>query len=288
METYHSAESFLVIPVSGDEVKRQVSPTEQGEILTADNGVLQIKADSSFAPALFSLQYQGEEWLDSSYPLPQPKSWWNPWTGGIIAGPEDISLLSLLEEPREASFAELADNQGNRWSGLKISIEVTRNRKMRGLALHHYFLLLPGSPVLASVVQIMQNTGAPLHPLKLHTSAFYKTGSQLKDGRGTLKNANGEQITYKAGRVQNETISAGGIIQYHSSERKQRLSLMSSPDQAAPELMVNTHVISSYVAEQLYLKDGESRFSTPQFYLLSDLDIPEEAFRDLLNIKFNL
>lgn len=288
METYHSVESFLVIPVSGDEVKRQVSPTEQGEVLTADNGVLQIKADSSFAPALFSLQYQGQEWLDSSYPLPQPKSWWNPWTGGIIAGPEDISLLSLLEEPREASFAELVDNQGNRWSGLKISVEVTRNRKLRGLTLHHYFLLLPGAPVLASVVQIMQNTGAPLNPLKLHTSAFYKTGSQLKDGRGTLKNANGEQITYKAGRVQNETISAGGVIQYHSSERKQRLSLISSPDQAAPELMVNTHVISSYVAEQLYLKDGETRFSTPQFYILSDLEIPEEAFRNLLNIKFNL
>ncbi|WP_342566229.1 GNAT family N-acetyltransferase [Paenibacillus sp. FSL R7-0345] len=286
METYESAESYLVIPVSSAEVKHDTRRTEQGEVLTADNGVLRIQADSSFAPVLFSLQHQGQEWLDSSYPSPQPKSWWNPWTGGVAAGPDGISPLSLLEEPREAAFAELTDNKGNCWSGIKLSISVTRNRKLRGLTLHHYFLLLPGAPVLASVVRIVQNTDAPLHPLDLHNIAFYKTGSLLKGSRGTLKNAHGEQITYKAGRVQNETTSASGIIQYHSDERKQRLSLISSPDKAAPELMVNTHVVSSYTSEKLFLKDGETQFSTPQFTVLSDLNIPEEAFRDLLTVRF--
>ncbi|MDF9839297.1 MULTISPECIES: GNAT family N-acetyltransferase [unclassified Paenibacillus] len=288
METYHSTESFLVIPVSGDEVKRQVSRSEQGEVLTADNGVLQIKADSSFAPALFSLQYQGQEWLDSSYPLPQPKSWWNPWTGGIIAGVEGLSRLSLQEEPREAAFAGLTDSKGNGWSGILVSIKVTHNRKLQGLTLNHYFLLLPGVPVLASVVQIVQNTGAPLQPVTLHTLGFYKTGNVLKSSRGTVKNAAGERITYKAGRVQNETISSSGIIQFSSDERKQRMSQVSCPDKATPELLVNTHVISSFITEQLHLRDGDTMFSTPQFYILSDLDIPEEAFRDLLNIKFNL
>lgn len=288
METFESSESYLVFPVTGNGVGRKSSETEYGEVLTANNGVLQIQVNSSFAPALFSLQVQGEEWLDSSYPEPQPKSWWNPWTGGIFTGIEGLSRLTLQEEPREAAFAELTDNKGNGWSGIRVSIKGTHNRKLQGLTLNHYFLLLPGVPVLASVVQIVQNTGAPLQPMTLHTLGFYKTGSVLKSSRGTVKNAAGERITYKAGRVQNETKSSSGIIQFSSDERKQRMSQVSSPDKAKPELLVNTHVISSFITEELFMRDGDTIFSTPQFYLLSDLDIPEEAFRDLLNIKFNL
>ncbi|AIQ47206.1 hypothetical protein R70723_15920 [Paenibacillus sp. FSL R7-0273] len=288
METVESSESYLVFPVNGEEVRLNSRQTEHGEVLTADNGVLQIQANSSFAPALYSLQVQGEEWLDSSYPQPQPKSWWNPWTGGIFTGVEGLSRLSLQEEPREAAFAGLTDSKGNDWSGIRMSIKITHNRKFQGLTLNHYFLLLPGVPVLASVVQIVQNTGAPLQPLTLHTLGFYKTGNLLKSSRGTVKNAAGETITYKAGRVQNETKSSSGFIQFSSDERKQRMSQASSPDKAAPELLVNTHVISSFITEKLFMRDGDTLFSTPQFYILSDLDIPEEAFRDLLNIKFNL
>ncbi|WP_042203133.1 GNAT family N-acetyltransferase [Paenibacillus camerounensis] len=288
METFESSESYLMLPVADNEVGQNSSLTEHGEVLTADNGIIQIQVNSSFAPALYSLQVQGEEWLDSAYPAPQPKSWWNPWTGGVFAGVEGLSPRSLLEELREAAFTRLTDSKGNAWSGVRVSIRISHNRKFQGLTLNHYFLLLPGVPVLASVVQIVQNTGAPLQPLTLQTAGFYKTGSVLKSSKGTVKNQAGETITYKAGRVQNETKSSGGIIQFSSDERKQRMSQVSSPDKAAPELLVNTHVISSFITEKLFMRDGDTLFSTPQFYIFSDLDIPEEAFRDLLSIKFNL
>jgi hypothetical protein len=51
--------------------------------------------------------------------------------------------------------------------------------------------------------------------------------------------------------------------------------------------MANTHAALSYAIDPLYLQDGEERFSKPQFYLISDLKIPEQAYADLLTIRFN-
>ncbi|WP_054940565.1 GNAT family N-acetyltransferase [Paenibacillus ihuae] len=285
-DIYEMDKSYLIFPGSVNEMIQETRYVEQAEVLIADNGVLKIQASSSFAPALFSLQYHGEEWLDSSFPHPAPKSWWNPWMGGLSAGFDGISPLSLIEEPREAAFAQMSDNKGNLWSGIRMSVTITNNPKFRGLTLHHYFLLLPGAPVLASTVRIEQHTGSPLYPLELISSGYYKTGSELMDSRGRVKNASGENIIYKAGRVQCELNSPSGIIQYSSRERKQKLTLIANPELDATELLVNTHVIASYTTEKLYLRDGIGQFSKPQFHLISDLQIPEQAYEDLLTIKF--
>lgn len=286
LETTETTKQFLVFPLSGQQIKQQISHLEQAEVLTADNGVLRIQASSDFAPALFSLRHHGYEWLDTSFPLPGPKSWWNPWVGGIAAGIDGMRLLSLMEEPRQAAFAGLNDNFGNAWSGIRMSISIVNHAKFRGLTLHHYFLLLPGSPVLASVIHIEPHTGAPIYPLNLETSSYYRTGSELKDSRGTVKNASREDIVYKAGRVQYEAGSTNGIIHYGSKERKEKLTLVTPPNLKSNLLRVNTHVIASDVTDQLFVKDGKEQFASPQFYILSDLAVPEQAYEPLFKIRF--
>jgi hypothetical protein len=195
-------------------------------------------------------------------------------------------MRSYMEEPREAAFTELPDNKGNLWSGIQMSVTFEKNAKFRGLKLTQYFMLLPGVPVLASTIRIEQNTGAPLHPLHLETSSYYRAASELKDSRGYLKNSSGEELVYKAGKVQLGVKSINGVLQVGSKERKHRLTLLTAPDLLSTAWMANTHAALSYAIDPLVLQDGEERFSKPQFYIISDLPVPEQAYSDLLTIRF--
>lgn len=286
LDSYVQDHSFLVLPVAAERVRQERLTAEGAQVLAVDNGILRIQASPDFAPGLFSLAHQGEEWLESSFPQPIAKSWWNPWVGGIVTTVEEIALRSFMEEPLTADFAELTDNKGNRWSGIRMSVTIQKNDKYKGLVLHQYYMLLPGVPVLVSTVHVEQNTGGPLHPLQLETSTFYQAASAIKAGRGYLKNSRGEQLVYKAGRVQSGAKSSNGLLQLGSEERQHRLTLIAAPEHSSPSLMVNADAILSYTEEYLHLQDGKEQFSKPQFYLISDLQIPEQAYGDLLSIRF--
>jgi hypothetical protein len=70
--------------------------------------MIEFAAAPDYAPIVFSLKYQGVEWLASSFPEPCACSWWNPWLGGLGYALEDeMSTLSLLEEKSSVNFAEL-------------------------------------------------------------------------------------------------------------------------------------------------------------------------------------
>lgn len=286
MEGYELDRTFLVLPVTDVPVRQETLKVGGSKVLAVDNGILRIQASPDFAPGLFSLVYKDQEWLDSSFPQPVAKSWWNPWVGGIVTGVGDITLRSLMEEGAAADFAELTDDKGNRWSGIRLSVTIQKNDKYKGLTLHQYFLLQPGVPVLACTVHVEQNTGRPLYPLNLETSTFYQAGSEVRDGRFYVKNSSGEDIVYKAGGIQAGSKSGSGLLQLGTRERKERLTLAVAPEHYSASLMVNADAILTYTEEYLHLQDGEKRFSKPQFYLISDLQVPEQAYADLLSVRF--
>lgn len=286
MENAELERTFLVLPVQDGAIRQDTLEVSGSRVLAADNGVLRIQASPDFAPGLFSLVYKDQEWLDSSFPQPVAKSWWNPWVGGIVTGVGDVTLRSLMEEQAAADFAELTDDKGNRWSGIRLSVTIQKNEQYRGLILHQYFMLQPGVPVLACTVRVEQNTGKPLYPLNLETSTFYQAGSEVRDGRFYVKNSSGEDIVYKAGGIQAGSKSGNGLLQLGARERKERLTLAVPPEHLSASLMVNADAILTYTEEYLHLQDGEERFSKPQFYLISDLQIPVQAFADLLSVRF--
>ncbi|WP_338543794.1 GNAT family N-acetyltransferase [Paenibacillus tundrae] len=287
METYEITRARLVFPGLNHPVNYQLDETEYGDVLTVSNGVLQFQASNTFAPTVFSLKHHGVEWLDSSYPEPGPKSWWNPWLGGISSEIHGLSTTSILGEEREANFIALEDNLGNAWSGIRMSVRIQKNAKLRGLVLHHYYLTLPGVPVLATTIRIEQNMGVPLKPFSYINQSFYRASNELTDTRIDVKNDAGEPITYKAGRVQYGIDVSSGMIQYSSQERIERLTFVAHPEMDGVYLRVNNHIASSVVEEELELRDGEQHFSRPQFYIISDLMAPEEAYQDLRNIRFD-
>ncbi|MEC0184733.1 GNAT family N-acetyltransferase [Paenibacillus peoriae] len=287
MEPYEEERFRLVFPLSEQTVSTWTDQMENREILTVDNGVLQIQASSDFAPSLFSLKHLGVEWLSSSFPQPGPKSWWNPWIGGISAEVDGMSESSLIEEKREASFAEIIDNMGNHWTGIRMSTMILKNELFKGLTLDQYFVMLPGVPVLATAIQVTQNTGDSLYPLKIGNTTFYKASNELSDTRVYVTNRFGDNMIYKAGKVGSEIISASGIIQYGSQERNHRLIMIAHPKVDSCESYVNNQVVLSTVSEKIFVKDGEKGYGKPQFYVISDLLAPEEAYQDLLHIRFD-
>ncbi|WLR47989.1 hypothetical protein LC065_01455 [Halobacillus litoralis] len=50
---------------------------------TVDNGILTFTASPSYFPGFYSLSHQGHEFLHHQYPEAGPRSWWNPWGGGL-------------------------------------------------------------------------------------------------------------------------------------------------------------------------------------------------------------
>lgn len=287
-QPFETQKKKVIFPITPTEVRTEISHTQGLEVLSADNGTLRIQASAAFAPSLFSITYQGREWLDSSFPQVGPKSWWNPWLGGIANTLSGISFLSLMEEPRTVSFTELIDNKGNQWSGIQMSIHITHHEKYKGLILHQYFMLLPGVPVVCHVIMFDQLTGAHLPPLRVITSSFYKASNELKNSRVHLSGMQGEPVVYKAGQVQYD-IKTNGINRYESSEHTEQLTLVTHPELPYCEALVNTHAMASTVIEELIVKIGEKEFTTPHFYILGDHNdqvIPDHAYSDLFNIQF--
>ena len=275
----------IIFPISLTDVQLETSIQQGLEVFTADNGTLRIQASSAFAPSLFSITHQEREWLDSSFPQVGPKSWWNPWLGGIASNLSGISFLSLLEEPCTVSFAQLIDNKGNQWSGIRMSISITHNEKYKGLILHQYFMLLPGVPVVCQVIMFEQLTGVYLPPLRIITSSFYQGSHEVKNGRVQLNGMQGEPLVYKAGRVQ-YGIKTTGIIRYGSSEHTEQLTLVTHPELPYCEALVNTHAMASTVIEELLVKSEESEFTKPQFYVIGNHTVSDSVYNDLFNIHF--
>ncbi|MGG0823283.1 GNAT family N-acetyltransferase [Paenibacillus turicensis] len=286
-DTFLLQKQSVVFPIGTDEVVQQEIIEQEKPVLTVNNGSLSISASSDYAPSLFSLCYKEQEWLDASFPKAQPKAWWNPWLGGISTHPSNISLLSLMEEKRWAEFAKLHDNKGNVWSGIKMTISIEKNEIYKGLIYHQYFLLLPGVPVLATVVEVDQQTNTSYHPLSMSTWSFFKTAEELTHSRVSYQNEQGDKIQFKVGTADIE-FTFDDVIHYHSTERGQKLTLVSNPNKGNCYSYIDNQVISSITIQTHQAKHGAHFLTNPQFYVLNELEASKAAYADLLNLTFTL
>lgn len=287
MDSYVLEEQRLVFPVSEQVIMQEVISTEHGDVHTVRNGVLEFQASQSFAPTLFSLKYDGLEWLDSSFPQPIAKSWWNPWIGGISLEVHGLSQRTLLEEERIVEFTEVKDNLGNTWSGICITVHIKQNAKLKGLSFQQYYVTLPGVPVLCYFIKLDQQTGTTLSPFGANHVSFYKVSEEIKDAKAYVKNETKEDIIYKAGKVQYETEAKDKIIRFGSNERKEKLLFVDHPENESCAVFVNTHLVASVAISKIFANNNEQIWGKPQFYIISDIDIPDSTLADLFNIQFD-
>lgn len=146
------------------------------------NGVLSIAAAPDFGSVVHSLKHQGEEWLDSTFPKAEPRSWWNPWHGGLGVGISGIGGFSRLQEPRSAAWTEQMDDHGNVWKGLRLTTSMEKQEANRGITINQHYLMLPGVPVLCVLISVTNESGMTLPHYSLSEDSYFKPSPIYSEG----------------------------------------------------------------------------------------------------------
>ncbi|WP_442599739.1 GNAT family N-acetyltransferase [Neobacillus sp. D3-1R] len=153
----------IVISPTNTSIKHHIAESDSFQTVSVSNGCITLKAAPDFYPGLYSMDVNGSEWMDHSFPHTTAKSWWNPWVGGMKTIPSDLTTFSLLKEKTTSQFIEKVDQQGNKWSGLSLVTEINEHAGWKGVHFVQYYLMLPGVPVLTSFIEVLQTGGKNLH-----------------------------------------------------------------------------------------------------------------------------
>ena len=274
-----------IFPTRGGDVATGQVEQSGLEVHYADNGLIRIGAARAFAPTLYSLSCHGEEWLDSPFPTPGMKSWWNPWIGGLETTLQEISGASLLKEERLVEVAALLDSLGNTWRGLKITVNVRKNERYKGLTIEGHYLLLPGSNVMCQVIRYRQHTGRCLVGIPATCMCFLKTGNELPAGWVAWQSGKKGMFRVKAGREE-RFLFARSPLMYGSEEREDKLIIFTDPSRSWITLGVNNKIIGAELVTKLTAADGESVFTPPVFYIFTKEYLTAEMLQGLRKVRF--
>ncbi|MHA6252781.1 GNAT family N-acetyltransferase [Oceanobacillus sp. CAU 1775] len=255
------------------------------DVWKVNNGVIELKTAPDFYPALHSLTYKGQEWLDTSFPNLEPKLWWNPWSGGLSSRLSETRTHSIAKEKTTAGFVKLADNKGNNWNGIKLTTTILENDKLKGFTYHQYFLLLPGAPILCHVSEIEQSTGTFFNGKDWQTTTFFKPAEEISENWLNIQDQSGEWTKVVAGKDENDVEVARNFI-VGSDKQKNHIQVIANTVNAERAAYVNTEVLMTAISEQLTMASGSSKFTTPNFYLFNNKVIHDLAQHDLQEIRF--
>lgn len=267
-----------------NEHKVRVTYREEGErdnrrIWEADNDVLKISASAEYGPCLYSLECRGREWLDSLYPAPPgPRSWSNPWAGGLLFEMRGIGLRSLLKEQREVSQAERMDIHGNRWEGLRIMTHFSKQTKYNGISYSQDYLMLPGLPVLASVTEWRNDTDV-YHPnFKQQFSAYirHQSGMEWMQESGKPR--------FRLGSRHDTSVESA--LTFGSEEQDDRLTIIGSLEPQKSWAYTEKDVTSFATIQNCSISPRERFVSRPLFLVVHDMELTGEMLRDMQDLRF--
>lgn len=270
----------LVLAPTKDHVRLHKGTLEGLETLTADNGTISIKASAEFFPVLFSIEANGHEWLDHSFPKTTAKSWWNPWSGGIGSRFSGLNENSLSKEEHSARFETLEDQHGNEWSGIAIETSVSSHGEFKGLEYTQYFLMLPGVPVVCVVTKISQSTG------KFLKNHQWLTGCYIKADWSKTISSNGKEFTYQNHKSEIEGSVHQSIV-YGCENQKTIIQAAADFETDLAKFYTNTDVNELLHIQKVNAASRSVFYTKPMFFMITGEEIPEQALRDLKMIRFS-
>lgn len=257
---------------------RMLSEEHGGKtVYIMDNGIISLKGAPDFYPGLFSLTYKEREWLDSSFPEPVAKGWWNPWTGGMKTVPSQMSVFSLLKESSSAEFTSVKDSYGNEWSALAIRTKVVHHSIWKGLEYTQYFALLPGVPLLAHWVKAENAGGKYLLNEKWITDLFI-SGSSLKDLTLTVSDK-GAESAYQAGVEEQSFVLIDGS----------RISSCLSPENMYVMRSRDNEFLGAYMNKEAFEVISERKagpLAKPGFIAFDERSFEGRLLNRLHNLEF--
>jgi hypothetical protein len=140
-------------------VNGKVKTNQDKGVYCVDNGLISFKADINHSDSIYSLMFDGKEWIDSNYPEPKGRAWWASFVGGITQRIQGIQDIVAIKEKREISFVKQTDNHDNDWTGLKIITNYQSDPILKGVVTENYYMTLPGVPLIYSYTKIINKSG---------------------------------------------------------------------------------------------------------------------------------
>lgn len=254
-------------------------------IMSVNNGVIRIASpDSPKLPGLISLQYQGQELLDSGYPDYPPKSWLNPYQGGIYACPMQLRASQLIRETHHVEQITLHDQFANIWSGIAIQTEITEYEPLKGLIYRQCYVLHPGVPVLAIAVEIIKNNGWAQYIAFSFTNHLQRE-KDAADVQYFLRSEEGKQLVFTSGNEQ------FGINNYYKNVAAHIKGLDAYLQTCHLHRYQHNIFMDKVIAKDSFTSYNDIRIPgrqwlQPQFLLITPEVVPEEYLSQLVNLHF--
>lgn len=251
--------------------------TEDGTF-NIDNGVITLKADPVFYPGIYSMEVNGHEWLDNSYPELTAKSWWNPWAGGMKTVPNGINTFSLLKESSRAEVVEVTDSEGNKWTGLAITTEFKEHKQWKDVQYVQYYLMLPGIPVVASFAEVKDAGGKNLADEVWITDMFIG-GDHLTDVRISVSDTQ-QGHAYHTGSEEIGLLLDGDSY-FTSNSCDEKFYMIPNNDASPTDAYTNKEVLQLVSRHK-----GDFEKSAPLFLLFDERRLTGDLLKKLRRVQF--
>ncbi|WP_379144441.1 GNAT family N-acetyltransferase [Paenibacillus sp. sgz500992] len=273
--------SGLWFPQTETTVVCEIEEGPAGSVYTVSNGVLSIAAAPQFGSVVYSLKHQGEEWLDSSYPEAVPRSWWNPWYGGLGVGISGMGGFSRQQETRTAAWVKRKDVHGNVWKGLRLTTSIEKQEANRGITINQHYLMLPGVPVLCMLHSVTNGSGMVLPQYSLSEDSYFKPSPVFSEGWMEFPG----EGKFILGKVEAH-LDSKGILRVGAASRKDMLHVVNNYPNQRASAYVNNKVFAHDVDHHLPLLNGETAWTQPTFLIMGEIPLNSEDVRGLLKLAF--
>ncbi|MDG5789931.1 GNAT family N-acetyltransferase [Evansella sp. AB-P1] len=278
---------LLLFQGNHSHVERKIEVVNGHRSYELNNGAFSLKAAPSFFPGFYSLVDGETEWLDTSFPTPQPKAWWNPWVGGLSFGISYLLQRKMIVLPSEAQFVSVKDQFGESWTGIKITTTINDHPKYEGVVFHQYAVTRPGLPVLAVFTCIEQKIG--FHFYGTVQNMYFNASLGENQGDTTLCFEPGDAGVERLQHHHHETELynlKSIIVERKGIENK----LHFIPNTMIEDLTayMRQEIIWAFSEQPLYTKTGESEVVDPHFFVFSKEAYTIGDFKELRSLRFTL
>ncbi|WBW99226.1 GNAT family N-acetyltransferase [Oceanirhabdus sp. W0125-5] len=272
------AKEKLIFNSGVTEITKEIQEEEGCKVFKLSNGVIEMKASPEFSAGLFSIKYNGEDWLESSYPKKRPKSWFNPWGGGVCMIPSGVSLTSYHEQKVEVKFVEVADEFNNIWSGISSTVIFQKHEKYKGLEIEHMYLTRADIPVIKCVYRATNNSNKNLNT-SFERDLFIKEEEKITDSFFEFKDKVGDLKKYKCGKTEID-IEFKGVISVGYNTRKDRMNMVSKGDglSFAYSVTQDVGIFANFYKE---IPHGEDKEVLQEWIIFHDRRIDDREIEDL-------
>lgn len=286
MDSQHIAERLLLFPEEEATIKTEEIIENGKNVFLVNNGVFTMKAAPDFYPCIYSLHDGETEWLDSSFPEAHPKSWWNPWVGGISFGLEGLIQRRISQMPSEAVFITCFDQFRNEWKGIRLTTRVEDHEEFAGLVLHQYAVTRPGAPLLSLFTEIEQNTGR--HFYGKHLRTFMNINKGRRAGELTVSvNEGGKKKLFSHHRHEADISQLDDCI-FEKKDGSYSLHYVPDIKSLQLELFMNEDIVLTVNSTSMNTESGTREMADPRFLVLARDSFSLEDYRGLRQLRFTV